>query len=129
MKSVDTNLLVRILMNDDADQAALARTVVEAGALVSPTVLLETTWLLRSRYGLSRSDVIDALLTLSDLPGLMLIDANLIRWAIGRYAGRGDFADLMHIVTSRGAEAFVTFDRGIAAAAGPDTPIPIETLA
>lgn len=54
MVAVDTNVLVRLLVNDDARQARRARALFEREEIfISPTVLLESEWVLRSAYGLA----------------------------------------------------------------------------
>jgi predicted nucleic-acid-binding protein len=61
---LDTNVLVRLLVADDAEQTRRARRLVEKTAaaneivLVSILVLLETEWVLRSRYELKKEVVI-----------------------------------------------------------------------
>ncbi len=52
----------------------------------------------------------------------------MVHWAIGRSAKGADIADMIHIAASRHQAAFATFDRGVARAAGPDSPVPVETL-
>jgi len=52
MIAVDTNVLVRFLVRDDAKQAARAAALIQANEIwVCKTVLLETEWVLRSLYG------------------------------------------------------------------------------
>ena len=56
MLGLDTNVLVRLLIEDDAAQTQRTQKLVDAAAaqeevvLVSLPVLLETEWVLRSRY-------------------------------------------------------------------------------
>jgi predicted nucleic-acid-binding protein len=60
MLGIDTNVLVRQVVSDDAEQTRLARKLVEQTlrgnepVLVSLLVLLESEWVLRSRYGFNR---------------------------------------------------------------------------
>ena len=59
MIAVDTNLLVRILTNDDPIQARRAVKILKNDDIFIPkTVLLETEWVLRHGYGIGRSDII-----------------------------------------------------------------------
>ena len=46
MNAFDTNIVVRILVDDDPKQRARARTAVVAGGYISKTVVLETFWVL-----------------------------------------------------------------------------------
>lgn len=63
MYGIDTNVLVRLLVSDDPAQTRRARNLVEKAladeepVLVSTLVLLETEWVLRSRYGFDREGV------------------------------------------------------------------------
>ena len=129
MNAVDTNVLARVLVRDDETQASLADNVLDGGVVVGSTVLLELGWLLASRYAVQRPGLVKVMRRLIDLPTVHLIDAEVIEWVIDRYAERGDFADLMHVATVAGhADAFVTFDRELEGAGGPDAPMPIVTL-
>jgi predicted nucleic-acid-binding protein len=59
MFAVDTNIVVRYLVNDSAAQAARARRLVEREDIFVPlTVLLETEWVLRGVYGFTSPDAI-----------------------------------------------------------------------
>lgn len=129
MRAVDTNVIARALMRDDPVQTVLADDVLATEAFVPITVVLEAGWLLGSRYRLSRSDVATALRALLDMPNVAVESPTAVAWALSRFAEGGDLADLIHLVSARGASAFLTFDRSIAEVAGPDTPVRVETLA
>ncbi len=61
MIAVDTNVLVRLLTGDDHKQAAAARFVFENNPIwIAKTVLLETSWVLRSLYGFEESAILEA---------------------------------------------------------------------
>lgn len=128
VKAVDTNILVRVLMRDTPAQTEAAERALKAGAMIPLTVLLETGWVLSSRYGLSRVNIADALSTLIDLPGVVVPEADAVRWALGRFAEKGDLGDLLHLAASAGATAFQTFDRRFAKAVGDTSPLAVETL-
>lgn len=128
VKAIDANIAVRVLMRDNARQVATADRAVRAGVFIPLTVILETGWLLRSRYGLPRPDIAEALFSLIDLPEVMVTDAVSVKWAIERFATTGDFADLIHLVASAGMDGFQTFDRNIARDAGSSPPVPVEVL-
>lgn len=72
MLGIDTNVLVRFLVRDDEAQFERARRLIkrEIGAgedlLVSLMVLLETEWVLRSRYLLQKAEIAEALSGLLD---------------------------------------------------------------
>ena len=127
MKAVDTNILARAMIRDDAGQASVADAVLASGAYVPLTVFLETAWLLTSRYRQPRSVVADTLMDILDLPNVSVEEADTVRWAIECFRTGGDIADALHIVASVRAESFVTFDRGVSRKLS-DPPLPIEVL-
>ena len=66
MTGLDTNVIVRFLMKDDAEQAALANTIfaglmAETPGFVCREVLVELVWVLQRVYRLSRTDIADAI--------------------------------------------------------------------
>lgn len=129
LKAVDTNILARYLMRDDPVQTPQADAVMAQPSFVSDTVLLETAWLLASRYRVRRADLAASLHDVVRLPAVHVGEKDMVLWAIDRFAAGVDFADMLHLVTSRAADAFVTFDGGIAPAAGHAPPMVVETLA
>ena len=128
MRSVDTNVLARAITRDDVRQTEIADRILRDGAFIALTVLLETGWLLKARYGMSRQQVVATLRSLLDMPGVVVEAADQVEWALGRLTITGDLSDLLHLVACRGASPFATFDRGISPAAGDDPPVVIETL-
>ncbi len=127
MIALDTNVLVRFLVQDDEAQAKRARalvdTCVEAGdpCLVSNPVLCELEWVLESVYGASRSDVAAAVQGLLSTPPFQFEDADLTQQALQAYSkGKGDLSDyLLGLVgRSRGARTTYTFDRDLRRAEG-----------
>lgn len=129
VKAVDTNVLARALMRDDPVQTPIADALLSAGVFVPLTVVLETAWLLRSRYGLDRRQLASTLQSLLDMPRVVVDGAAGVGWAIGRLIEGGDIADLIHIVAGSGASAFLTFDVDVAKSVGAESPVPVETLA
>lgn len=113
MKSVDTNILVRLIADVESEQAETARTVILAGANVPLTVLLELAWTLRSRYDFERMRLNNALVALLDIPEIHVENEPAIRAALQLHRGGADIADVLHLVAARGSEAFVTFDKGV----------------
>lgn len=58
MIAFDTNLLVRLAVNDDQHQADLAEQLMNNNEVfISRTILLESEWVLRSVYKAARSDI------------------------------------------------------------------------
>lgn len=118
MLAIDTNVIVRLLVNDDADQAARARQVIEGGDIfVATTVLLETEWVLRSAYGLASAIIARQLRSFAGLPGIRVEDPPRLARALDWAEAGLDFADALHLAGAGGCEAFVTFDQRLTKAA------------
>ena len=125
MISPDTNVLVRVLTDDDEQQAAVATEVLRSNDLyLAKTVVLELEWVLRYSYGLDRASVNRALMFLIGLENAMVEDAGTVERAVALHAEGVDFADALHIESSTAANEFVTFDRRLASAVEGRTSAP-----
>jgi len=114
MIAVDTNLLVRILTNDDPNQARRALKILKSDQIFIPkTVLLETEWVLRHAYEIGRSDIIVGFQKLLGLPNVNIEDPESIHQAISWYDNTFDFADALHLASSRRCVSFATFDSSL----------------
>lgn len=130
MIAVDTNVVLRLVLDDHPVQVEAARALMLREPLyVSLGVLLETGWVLQSRYGLPRAEVADALTLLARLDRLIVARLPLALWAIERFRAGADLADMVHLVSAAKIGRLATFDRRVAKGAGPDSPVTIETLA
>jgi len=122
MRAIDTNVLVRLIVRDDAKQAAAADAFVRDGAWVSHLVLAETFWVLTSGYGLTATlagKVVEALL---DHESLVIQDADAVRAALRRCRTRrgSGFTDclILEVAARAGQAPLGTFDRHLAKQAG-----------
>ena len=112
MIAIDTNVLVRLLVWDDPEQAAQAKALIGGqDVFVSKTVLLETEWVLRSLYGLKASQIIAALRGVVGLPRMRCEDPDAVVMALGCFEQGLDFADALHLSSSRAKGRFATFDQ------------------
>ena len=112
MRAIDTNVVVRYLTDDEPEQAARAKTAVDAGSVfVSTTVLLESEWVLRSVYGFTAGEVAAALRAFSGLPGVSVENPVLLAQALDLAEKGMDFADALHLGAAVRCEAMLTFDR------------------
>ena len=111
MHAVDTNVLVRLLTGDDADQTKRAVALFTKETIFIPkTVLLETEWVLRRLYRLDRKVVVSAFLKLSGLDNVEIEQPLAIAQAL-QWCDRGmDFADALHLASSQSSQKFATFD-------------------
>jgi predicted nucleic-acid-binding protein len=119
MLGLDTNVLVRYLVQDDRRQYEKARRLIlrEAGkgepVLVSLLVLLEIEWVLRSRYGLSKAELLAAFSALLDAADLAIEDETSVENALYFWKdSAADFADCLIEARNRrlGCRATATFD-------------------
>lgn len=112
MIALDTNLLVRYLLNDDEAQAEAAEAVLSGGevCLVPITVWLELVWVLEC-YDCQRQAIAKALRHLMGLPNLQPGDSLALLRALNWFESGMDFADALHLASSSSVESFVTFDQ------------------
>jgi predicted nucleic-acid-binding protein len=118
MRAVDTNLLVRLVARDDADQVRAAEIFVSPGAWVSHLVLAEMIWVLDSVYELSRDQISTAVEMLLNHKDLTLQDADVVTSALDLYRDRPvvGFSDflVLEIARKAGHMPVGTFDRDFA---------------
>ena len=127
MRALDTNILLRLIVQDDPTQARVAAGMLNQPAHVGTGVLMETGWVLRSTYGRSRSEIAAALSALLDVPTVHVADEAGVRWAIERYRSHGaDLADMLHIAAARGSSAFASFEKELSKQAGTESPVVVE---
>ena len=118
MNAVDTNVLVRFLTNDDADQAARARRLFETESIYLPlTVLLETFWVLRKLRGLPASTILMQLLAITRFPNVTVEDAPRFERTLALLEAGMGFADALHLSAVEPSVRFATFDRRMSRAA------------
>ena len=119
MIALDTNVLVRFLVDDDVDQAKIAGILIDqltdaAPGFIGREVLVELVWVLERAYGYERADIAAAFDGLLSATELLIEDADDIGLALELYCNDGfGFADLMIVAAARraGAVELVTFDR------------------
>ena len=119
MLGIDTNVLVRFLVRDDESQFEKARRLIKrevaAGnqVLVSKLVILETEWVLRSRYRLSKTAIASAIGALLEAAEMQIEDEPSVEEALYVWKeSSADFADCLIGARNRklGCRATATFD-------------------
>jgi predicted nucleic-acid-binding protein len=128
LKAVDTNILVRLIIEDDDEQVSRARAFCAAGVIVSLTVAMETEWVLRSRYKLARESAFQFLRSFVDSANFHFSREAGVRWALDRYRAGADFADMIHLLDAHDADGFATFDEDFATGAGSNAPLPVIAI-
>lgn len=119
MIALDTNVLVRMLIEDDRRQARIIEeTIVWAEknsvpVLILSEVLVETVWVLESVYQCSREEILKFLQTLIATPTFVFVDPQVVRNAIHEFKKGGDFADLFIVNQAKQHQAkkFFSFDK------------------
>lgn len=119
MIGLDTNVLVRYLTQDDAEQFQEAAALLQGleqqrrSAHLSSITLCETVWVLARAYKIERTQIVEMLDKLLDTSLFVISDKDAVREAVQLYrSGKGDFADYLVGVCSRnaGSTTVATFD-------------------
>ena len=114
MNAVDTNIVVRIFVDDDEKRAAAARSIFESGPVwIAKTVLLETAWVLRRYYKYEQSAIVEALASLPELEHVHIEDEDSVGTALSLMSHGIDIADAMHLASTPAGSRFATFDRDL----------------
>jgi predicted nucleic-acid-binding protein len=117
---LDTNVLIRLVVGDDPQQAHQARRFVDrhctpdSPGFINCVVLAEFVWLLSGTYGYGRSEIAAAVEGLLAGDDRVVEHHDEVQASLEDFkAGRADFADALigHINRARGCEATATFDR------------------
>jgi predicted nucleic-acid-binding protein len=112
MLAIDTNLVIRYLVDDDPDQSGKAKTLIDGeDVFVAKTVFLEAEWLLRSVYHYDAAEVAGALRGFAGLEQVVMEDGARVAQALDWMQTGMDFADALHLSKAADCEAFISFDR------------------
>mgnify|MGYP001049124888 CR=1 FL=1 len=120
MIGLDTNVLVRHIVQDNREEARAASRLIESRCLaddpgvVSLVVLCELVWVLDRGYGYERSTIAAVLRRLLSSEDLLVERSELAWQALNLYEqGKADFADYIIGLSHRdqGAQVTCTFDR------------------
>ena len=119
MLGIDTNVLIRFLVRDDKAQFERARKLIKRETsrgepvFISHLVLLETEWVLRSRYGASKTEISTAISALLESREVQFEDESSVEQALFVWKdSTADFADCLINAHHRalGCRATATFD-------------------
>lgn len=131
MSALDTNVLVRFLVEDDPAQTEAAKRVLEAATdaaealFVSDVVLVEIAWVLGRSYQLSRKDIHGVLSRLLQARQLSFRNRSVLLQALERFEkGKGGFADyvVLELAREAGHPQVFTFDQALLKEAGFQKP-------
>jgi predicted nucleic-acid-binding protein len=126
MIGLDTNVLVRYIMQDDPKQSARATALIEsltakAQGYVSLVSVVELYWVLTSCYGLSKAQVNQALDALLRLKEITVEQSEQVLRALRVFEhNKADFPDCLieRCCAAAGCEKTMTFDVASAKHAG-----------
>ena len=120
MKGLDTNVLVRYLVQDDPKQAAQASKFIETHCtderpcFIGQIVLCELAWVLESNYHQDRVQIASIIEQLLQVGQLDVMEPEVVWRALNDYENsNADFPDhlLARVNQSMGCEVTVTFDK------------------
>lgn len=125
MRSVDTNVLVRLVTRDDERQVAAAEAIVERGAWVPQLALAEATWVLSAVYDLDARAIAAAVKMLLNHRDLTLEGSEVVASAVEVFRKRPalGFSDCLMLEAARKAGHLLlgTFDRSLGRLEGAET--------
>lgn len=111
MIAVDTNVVIRFLVDDHPAEGKIACRVFESHRVhLVESVLLESEWVLRAVYDFSREEISRAFRALLRLPNVTVDDRTVVFQVMDWFDEGFDFADALHAVRSGGLE-LKTFDK------------------
>lgn len=115
MRAIDTNVLVRLLVRDDAAQAAAAEEFIAKGAWVPLLALAETVWVLDAVYQRKPAQIATAVDMLLNHQQLVLERADIVAAALAHYGTKAKpgFSDclMLEIARAAGHLPLGTFDK------------------
>lgn len=122
MIALDTNVLVRFLVQDDEKQGRAAadlfdRLTEREQGYICREVIIELVWVLERAYKMTRAQIVPAIEGLLASREVVVEDSDRVGLALARYAtGGAGLSDRMILLASSGAECayHVTFDKALA---------------
>jgi predicted nucleic-acid-binding protein len=120
--ALDTNVLVRFIVEDDDEQTKRTVRLIEDALakdeplFVSEVVLCEAVWVLARVYKLSKEELVQTLRALLQAREVDIQAKEGVRRAVDAFAGgKGDFADyvIREVATAAGCDRIATFDKAL----------------
>ena len=111
MMAFDINVLVRLATNDQPEQAEIVENLLKVNQVfISRTVLLETEWVLRSRYNNSAKHISEFFTALINQDTIFVENHQEVEQALEWYDFGADFADAIHLAVCS-TTTLHTFDK------------------
>ncbi len=119
MYAIDTNVLIRYIIEDDPEQAqkaaeAIEQLTTETQGFISCIVLCELNWVLKTAYKISKGERVATLQKVLSVPVFEIEQLDCCLKALRRYEkGKADFSDylIQQIGEKHGYEILLTFDQ------------------
>ena len=120
MIALDTNVLIRYLVQDDPAQAKLANNFIESNCtddspcFIGQIVLCELAWILESNYAQDRTQIANIIEQLLQVGQLEVMKPEIIWWTLADYkASNADFPDnlLAGVNHANRCKVTTTFDK------------------
>jgi predicted nucleic-acid-binding protein len=122
MRAIDTNILVRLIVRDDAEQTASAENFISGGAWVSILAFAEAMWVLANVYALGPDDLAAEIELYLNHRDLVLQDHDAIEAALQLFRAKPalGFSDclILELARKAGHVPLGTFDRKLARVEG-----------
>ena len=126
MIGLDTNVLVRYIMQDDVRQSSLATKLIEGLSVDAPGFItlvsvIELTWVLESAFELNRSQIVEVFQRIVSVDVFKVDRVGIVASALRIYANsKADFADCLieRFSAHAGCAQTMTFDRHAAKTGG-----------
>lgn len=125
MVAAETNVLVRLIVQDDSVQLNKAKQFVQTGVWASHLVLAEAIWVLRSAYGADKAEQVRAIEMLLGTAMVTLEDAPVVEAALAQFVHHAklSFTDCLVLEIARkvGHTPLGTFDKALGKLPGTKT--------
>ena len=124
MRAVDTNVLVRLITRDDAEQVTTASEFLDKGVWVSVLVLAEAMWVLATTYKQGAPEIAESVENLLNHRDVTLQDSEVVAAALQLFRMRPalGFSDclILELARKAGHLPLGTFDRELGKVAGAE---------
>ncbi|EOS81796.1 hypothetical protein C817_00525 [Dorea sp. 5-2] len=111
MHLIDTNVILRFILNDNIEMAERSAEVIESGAYTKPEIIAEVVYVLKSVYSTPKSKIKSIICGLSDI--IKIENSECVIYAINLFASTSlDFVDCLLVAYQKlNDETVFTFDR------------------
>jgi predicted nucleic-acid-binding protein len=116
MSLIDTNIILRYLLNDIYEQSELARLELKSGNVkILTQVVAEIIYVLSKIYKINRKEISENLLKIFSLDGVIVENEEIVVFAVAEYGNsKLDFVDELLYAHSKIRGTMVkTFDSGL----------------